>query len=103
MIEKSILKYTEDYVYSIKSLLNCEICFYNYNSFNNNDIDINKKYIFWVRLPTDLKITNKINNIYLFNTEQMCKKYENWCEKINKTPKQIKIIDFSRENFKIFQ
>ena len=32
----------------------------------------------------------------------MCKKYDNWCEQINKTPTQIKIIDYSSENLKYF-
>ena len=101
LIEPGIFKYSEDYIYSIKSLLNCEICFYRL-PFDNNFIVNNKKYVFWLRLPKNLKISDTTNNIYLFNTEQMCKKYEKWAEQINKTPKQIKIIDFSIENLKYF-
>jgi len=100
MIQNTIFKYTEDYVYSIIPLLNCEIKLYNH--FDNNIIDKNYIYIFWVRLPDNLVITNETNNIYLFNTEQMCKKYENWSEKMNKISKKIKIIDFSNENLKYF-
>lgn len=98
MIEKDLFKYTEDYIYSIGPLLKCEIILYRY--FNNNMIDKQKKYIFWVRIPSELKITNETNNIYIFNTEQMCKKYDNWCENMNNIHKQIKIIDFSKENLK---
>lgn len=101
LMEPTIFKYSEDYIYSIKSLLNCEICFYRL-PFDNNFIVNNKKYVFWLRLPKNLKISDTTNNIYLFNTEQMCKKYEKWAEQINKTPKQIKIIDFSIENLKYF-
>lgn len=98
MIEQSVFEYTEDYIYSIQSLIKCEICFY--KSFHH--IDLNTKYIFWVRLPSNLKITNETNNIYLFNTEQMSRKYDNLCENMNKIPKQIKIIDYSKENLKYF-
>lgn len=96
MIEKDLFKYTEDYVYSIKPLLNCEIILYSH--FNNKMIDKQKKYIFWVRIPSELKITNETNNIYIFNTEQMSKK--NNSENMNNIHKQIKIIDYSNENLK---
>ena len=89
MIQNTIFKYTEDYVYSIIPLLNCEIKLYNH--FDNNIIDKNYIYIFWVRLPDNLVITNETNNIYLFNTEQMCKKYENWSEKMNKISKKNRL------------
>ena len=74
MIEKTIFKYCDAYIDSIVPLLNCKIKLYNISEFNNRYINQNNKYIFWLRLPNNLKITDKTNNIYLFNTEQMSKK-----------------------------
>jgi hypothetical protein len=94
-------KYFEDYIKSICSKINCSL--YKYSEIPFLDIDPKLNYIFVQRLPEFILNSNKsYDNIYLINTEQLCRKYDDWLEKINSIPSFIKIIDFSKENIKYY-
>lgn len=74
-----------------------------------NNIEIlfeNKhKYFFIHHIPYNIIINIDINydNIYMINTEQLCRTYNNLCFQINNYPKNVKIIDYCEENIKYYK
>lgn len=96
----SVYKYFEDYINSISSKIECSV--YKYTE-NNLHIDPEINYIFIQTLPKFILDSNRsYNNIFLVNTEQMTRRYDDWYDKINSLPTFIKIIDYSFENTKYY-
>ena len=94
-------RYFEDYILSILSKIDCEVLLYiNYQGIS---LDNKKRNIFIQSIPEKLLDSFKEeDNVYLLNTEQMCRTYDDWKDKTNAYPGFIKMIDFSKENIKYY-
>jgi hypothetical protein len=103
--DKDHFKIFEDYVNSfINKLNNHKLILFDKNKLddipsNYNDKD---KFIFIFYIPPTLlnKFNENSKNIYLINTEQLSRPNE--ADKINNYPKFIKMIDYSKGNFKYY-
>jgi SAM-dependent methyltransferase len=98
-----IYKPMEDYINSIKKIFAFQLILINYKldiNFNDN----NNNYIFIQRIPYYIFEKYDIStftNIFLINTEQLCRPIENLLFKnINSYPSNVKMIDYSYSNFK---
>ena len=94
-------KYFEDYIVSIIRKVSCDILLYaNYQSIQ---LLKDTRNIFIQSIPEKLvDILIPEYNVYLVNTEQMCRTYDDWKEKMNLYPSFVKMIDFSMENIKYY-
>jgi hypothetical protein len=91
-----VYKFTKEYIISINQKLKAKII-HNLNENINLENDI---IIFIQKLP-NIEITNKNNNIFILNTEQLTRK--KWLKKILIYSKKFKIIDYSKENIDILK
>ena len=91
-----VYRFTKEYIISINQKLKAKII-HNLNENINLENDI---IIFIQKLP-NIEITNKNNNIFILNTEQLTRK--KWLKKILIYSKKFKIIDYSKENIDILK
>lgn len=107
---KNVWQIFEDYINSIINFLikkfNYKVNLELYEVIDFNiDIKSKNKYIFIQCLTASIvHICNTRNctNIYLINTEQLCRKYDNWCNMINNYPQNINYLDWTFENIKYY-
>ena len=95
-------KYFEDYLSSFLRHINCELLLY--TTYQGIVIDKDSRNIFVQTIPEKILDTlTEQDNIYLINTEQMCRTYDDWKDRINNYPPFVNMIDFSKENLKYYK
>lgn len=98
---KNIYHYMEDYILSFYKKVNAEIVIFDEIKElpEINKIDI---YIFIQTIPNEIlnTIDSQNSNVYLLNTEQLSRNGEK--TQINKNPKNIKMLDYSKANMKYY-
>ena len=91
----------EDYILSFCKKLNAIVIMYDDSNeiptLNSNDIYIFIKFIHTKQLS---ELNNNTKNVYVLNTEQLTVSYEKY--RINSYPKYIKMLDYSKSNFKYY-